>query len=122
MKRFKLIFHIVYILITLIVLCFSIDILMHTEEYLSKVKLSAYIRFPKYVMGIFLFISILMLTEYIMQQLRIRNIKEGIEDLQEEVKELKAKLYDKGQGILPEEMDSEEGESVSDDDDDPNEA
>lgn len=122
MKRFKLIFHIVYILITLIVLCFSIDILMHTEEYLSKVKLSAYIRFPKYVMGIFLFISILMLTEYIMQQLRIRNIKEGIEDLQEEVKELKAKLYDKGQGILPEEMDSEEGESVSDDDDDPKEA
>ena len=122
MKRFKLIFHIVYILITLVVMYFSIDILMNTEQYLSKVKLSAYIKFPKYVMVIFLFLSVLMTTEYIMQQLRIKNIKEGIEGLEDEVKELKAKLYDKGLGIMPDEIESQEGESVIEEDDDPDEA
>ena len=122
MKRFKLIFHIVYILITVLVMYFSIDILMNTEEYLSKVKLSAYIKFPKYVMGIFLFISALMITEYIMQQVRIKNIKDGISDLENEVKDLKAKLYDKGQGMLPEEFESEESESVSSEDEDPEDA
>ena len=116
MKRFKLIFHIVYILITLLVMYFSIDILMNTEAYLSKVKLSAYIKFPKYVMGVFLFISILMLTEYIMQQVRIRNIKSGIDGLETQIKELKAKLYDKGQTEIPELIDSAADDSVSEDD------
>ena len=73
-------------------------------------------------MGIFLFISVLMIVEYVMQQLRIKSIKDGIEDLKEEVKELKAKLYDKGQGILPEELESEEGDSVSEEEDDPDDA
>ena len=113
MKRFKLIFHIIYILITLLVMYFSVDILMNTEAYLSKVKLSAYIKFPKYIMGVFLFISVLMTTEYIMQQLRIRNIKSGIVDLENEVKELKAKLYDRGQSEPAENTDSEVDESVS---------
>ena len=48
-------------------------------------------------MGLFLFISVLMVTEFIMQQLRIRNIKSGIEGLENEIKDLKAKLYDKSQ-------------------------
>lgn len=118
MKRFKLIFHILYILITLTVMYFSVDILLNTEAYLSKVKLSSYIKFPKYIMGIFLFLSILMITEYIMQQLRIKSVKDGMEDLENEVKELKAKLYDKGQGTLPEEAESESvnGEEEEEDD------
>ena len=122
MKRFKLIFHIIYIVITLLVMYFSIDILLNTEAYLSKVKLSAYIKFPKYVMGIFLFISILMITEYIMQQLRIRKVKEGMQGLENEIKELKAKLYDQGQISLPEEVDEAEDESVSEEDENPDDA
>ena len=115
MKRFKLIFHIVYLLITLLVMYFSIDILMNTEAYLSKVKLSAYIKFPKYIMGIFLFLSILMITEYIMQQWRIRNIKSGIEGLENQVRELKAKLYDQGQAEIPEVSEYETDETVGED-------
>lgn len=103
MKRFKLIFHGIYILITLALIYFSMDILMNTEAYLSKIKLSSYIKFPKYVMSLFLFISILMAVEYVMQQLRIHQIKQGIDELKEEIVELKAKLYDKGQGQLSEE-------------------
>ena len=53
-------------------------------------------------MGVFLFLSILMIVEYIMQQLRIRSIKSGTADLEDEIKELKAKLYDKGQIEIPE--------------------
>ena len=121
MKRFKIIFHIVYILITLVVMYFSIDILMNTEAYLSKVKLSAYIKFPKYIMGIFLFLSVLMIVEYVMQQLRIRNIKSNIEGLENQVKELKAKLYDQGQTEISEISYSETDETVSEEeeDDDP---
>ena len=116
MKRFKIIFHIVYILITLVVMYFSIDILMNTEAYLSKVKLSAYIKFPKYIMGIFLFLSVLMIVEYVMQQFRIRNIKSNIEGLENQVKELKAKLYDQGQTEISEISYSETDETVSEED------
>ena len=116
MKRFKIIFHIVYILITLVVMYFTIDILMNTEAYLSKVKLSAYIKFPKYIMGIFLFLSVLMIVEYVMQQLRIRNIKSNIEGLENQVKELKAKLYDQGQTEISEISYSETDETVSEED------
>ena len=54
-----------------------------------------------------------------MQQLRIRNIKEGIGDLENEVKELKAKLYDKGQATLPEEIELQEEDSVNSEEEDP---
>lgn len=97
MQRFKLIFHAVYILIFLVILYFSVDILMNTEAYLSKIKLSSYIKFPKYVMGLFLFVSILMAVEYIMQQMRIHKLKNEIGDLEDKVVDLKAKLYDQSQ-------------------------
>lgn len=118
MQRFKLIFHIVYVIIALVIMYFSVDILLNTEQYLSKIKLSSYIKFPKYVMGLFLFISILMMVEFVLQQLKIRSIKGGIEDLEAEIVELKAKLYDKSQeepeiSTLVEE-DSEEDEDDED--------
>ena len=92
---------------------FSVDILMNTEAYLSKIKLSSYIKFPRYVMGLFLFVSILMTIEYVMQQLRIRQIKGGMDDLKNEITELKAKLYDKSleQSDDQEEVDEEEDDS-----------
>lgn len=123
MKRFKLIFHAIYIMIFLIILYFSVDILMNTEQYLSKIKLSSYIKFPKYVMGIFLFVSILMAIEYIMQQMRIHKLKNDIGDLESEVTELKAKLYDKSQEekAISEEIsfdDVDKGDEDADEEDD----
>ena len=56
-----------------------------------------------------------------MQQMRIRSIKEGIGNLENEVKELKAKLYDKGQTNLSTEIDSQEEESVNSEEEDPEE-
>lgn len=121
MKRFKLIFHIIYILITLVVMYFSIDILMNTEEYLSKVKLSAYIKFPKYIMGIFLFMSVLMIVEFILRIMSLQNVRGQVGNLEKEVMELKAKLYDKGQIELPQTTEEEEDNSVSKEDDEDDE-
>jgi len=43
-----------------------------------------------------------------MQQLRIRNIKSGIQSLENEVKDLKAKLYDKEQKGIAENSEADE--------------
>ncbi|MEO9483112.1 MAG: hypothetical protein ABJG47_06685 [Ekhidna sp.] len=117
MQRFKLIFHIVYVIIALVIMYFSVDILLNTEQYLSKIKLSSYIKFPRYVMGLFLFISIMMMIEFTLQQIRIRSIKNGIDDLENEIVELKAKLYDKSQeeSELPDEEDEEDTEEEDED-------
>ena len=108
MKRFKLIFQIFYVLIALTVLYFSIDILVNTEQYLSKIKLSSYIKFPKYIMVAFLIMAIMMIVSFVMERMNVYKIKDGIEDLEEEIIHLKAKLYDKG---------NEEGDSEDEDDD-----
>ncbi len=96
------------------------DILLNTEQYLSKIKLSSYIKFPRYVMGLFLFISILMLVEFVLAQLKIHSIKSGIDDLKSEIVELKAKLYDKAQegDDDPEEDDEDDSEEGDEDEDD----
>lgn len=66
-------------------------------------------------MSLFLFISILMAVEYVMQQLRIHKIKQGIDELKDEIVDLKAKLYDKGQGQLSEEGVDDTNEEDEDD-------
>lgn len=47
------------------------------------------------MMIVFLFVSILMLINFILEKLHIYKIKDGIKSLREEVVHLKAKLYDK---------------------------
>ncbi len=114
MKKFKLIFHIFYILIALVLLYFSIDILMNTQDYLLKIKLSSYIKYFSHVMSVFLFISILMIIGFVLQQLSIYQAKGNVGKLEEEILQLKARLYDRShEADEEEEIDSvadEEGE------------
>ncbi|MEP5614325.1 MAG: hypothetical protein ABJP45_18890 [Cyclobacteriaceae bacterium] len=117
MKRFKLIFHISYVIIALIILYFSIDVLVNTNEYLSKIKLSQYIEFPRYVMIAFLTLSLIMITEFILERVIVYRVKEGIEDMEHEIVNLKAKLYDQGQDEEAEEEAEEESEEEEEDDD-----
>ncbi len=121
MKRFKLIFHISYVIIALFILYFSIDVLVNTNEYLSKIKLSQYIEFPRYVMIAFLALSIIMITEFILERFNVYRIKEGIEDMEHEIVKLKAKLYDQSQEENDEGDDKEieiEVEDENEEDDD----
>ncbi len=115
MRKFKLIFHIIYVILTLVILYFSIDVLMNTEQYLSRIKLSSYIKFPRYVMIAFLSISIIMIVEFILERVVVYQAKEGISELEDEIVQLKAKLYDKAQ---EEDDDGELGDEEDDDEED----
>lgn len=84
-------------------------------------KLSAYIKFPKYIMGIFLFMSVLMIVEFILRIMSLQNVRGQVGNLEKEVMELKAKLYDKGQIELPQTTEEEEDNSVSKEDDEDDE-
>lgn len=121
MQKFKLIFHIFYIAIALLIMYFSVDILLNTEQYLSKVKLSSYIKFPRYVMGLFLFLSVMMVIEFLIQQTKTQSTKRSISKMKKEITDLKAKLYDKVQEEptleLPEETKADESEDSEEDSD-----
>ena len=92
-------------------LYFAIDVLMNTEQYLSKIKLSSYIKFPRYVMIAFLVIALLMIIEFILERFTVYQAKEGIGELENEIIRLKAKLYDKSEVDTEElELDSEDEE------------
>ncbi len=129
MKKFKLLFHICYVVIAFVVLYFSIDVLLNTEDYLSKIKISSYLRFPRYVMVAFLFMSVIMLFEFVLErvnvyhmkggmeglELEILELKDGIEGLELEILELKAKLYDKSQDDNSGDEDDIDGEDDKED-------
>ena len=90
MKRFKLIFHISYVIIALMLMYFSIDIMTNMEAYLDKIKLSTYLRFPKYVMAAFLVISILMVTAFILERVQAYRLQKTIKGLRKEITDLRA--------------------------------
>lgn len=56
----------------------------------------------------------MMIISFIMEKFNVYKIKEGIEDLEEEIIHLKAKLYDKSNS---EDEEDEGGEDKDDDDD-----
>lgn len=117
MKRFKLIFQVLYVAVALGILYFSIDILMNTEQYLARIKLSSYVKFPKYIMSIFLIVSVFMLINFILEKLHIYRIKDGIKDLKEEIVHLKAKLYDKhNTNVLKEKNEADDDGAESEND------
>lgn len=56
-----------------------------------------------------------MIVSFVMERFNVYKIKEGIEDLEEEIVHLKAKLYDKAND---ESEDEEDDESAGDEDED----
>lgn len=92
MKRFRLIFYICYVLIAIVVLHLSFDVLLHTQDYLAKIKLSAYLKFPKYLMAAFLFLSMLMLVEFTLQITTQYQLRKKAGALEKENEALKARL------------------------------
>ena len=113
MKKTKLIFHILYVVITLFIFYFSIDILLNTEQYIAKIKFTSYIKLPRYAVLLLLFLSILMIVEFGLERIHAYQIKDGISDLKEEILSLKSRLHD----IEDKKNDDKEDEDEGDDDD-----
>ena len=113
MKKTKLIFHILYVVITLFIFYFSIDILLNTEQYIAKIKFTSYIKLPRYAVLLLLFLSILMIVEFGLERIHAYQIKDGISDLKEEILSLKSRLHD-----IEYKKNDEEDEDEDDDDND----
>ena len=62
--------------------------------------------------------TILMIVEFFLRFTAIQKVRGQVGNLEKQILELKAKLYDKGQGELPQVADGEEDDSVSEDEED----
>lgn len=94
MKKAKIIFQVLFLLIAVLVLYFSIDILSNTESYLEQLKVSQYRKFPKYVFSTFLALSVIMIIYFFLERWDSLRLKRKAKSLQKENLKLKSKLFD----------------------------
>ena len=113
MKKFKRIFYPIYLIVTVWMIYFSIDSLMNLSETRAwfDEKFSVE-NGPFWIIFLYLFMSLLMLVEIVAENIQIRRLKGEIPDLEEEIIRLKAKLFDKGEGV-----ENDEEEDLDDDED-----
>ena len=113
MKKFKIFFYPIYLLIAIVALYYSIDILTHQQEYMEKVNDFATLRkLPQYLLTIVLIVSILMLIELVVENVHLYRLRKKVSHAEEELLKLKAKLYDQSgsetkQDTLPQAKDPE---------------
>ncbi|MEP4532351.1 MAG: hypothetical protein ABJ004_04645 [Cyclobacteriaceae bacterium] len=115
MRKFKLFFYPLYIIITLVVLYFSVDIMVNIEEYKADITFSDLKKAPVYLLSLFIFLCIFMLTELVVENTHIISLKNKVKQAEQEVLNLKARLYDKSQTV--EEMPTEDEEDSFEDED-----
>ncbi len=96
MKKFKLIFYPIYIIVIGIVFYYSIDMLSNMDEYLSRLFKSIS-QVPKYTLSIFLTLGSLMIIEITLENIHIVSLIKRAQKAEKEVLVLKAKLYDASQ-------------------------
>lgn len=120
MKKFKQIFYPIYILLSLGFVYIAIDSLLNMNENLIWFDVNfIQRRQPYWVMFFVLLLGVFMLIEIIAENIHLRNVKSGIEDLEEEIVRLKAKLFDQMEGEY-EEDESEEDDDELDEEDEEN--
>lgn len=107
MKKLKIAFYSLYILTVLVVLYFSIDIMIHRADYLEKINFATIKKIPGYTIALLLFLSALMIVELALENTQIFKLRKKLAAKDKEVLELKAKLYDKGEGKQPAKPESE---------------
>jgi len=113
MKKFKLFFYPIYLILGLGMIYFSFDSLFNMEETLAwfNEEFPAGNQ-PYWIMTGFLLLGILMMVEMIIENIHIHRVKEELPDLENEIVRLKAKLFDKVDG------DDDEGDEGDEEDDD----
>lgn len=98
MRKFKLFFYPIYLLATFVALYYSVDILNNMDAYKEKLDMTFAMRkLPGYLMISFIVLCVLMLTELVVENFHIINLKRKARSAEEEVLRLKARLYDESQ-------------------------
>lgn len=110
MRKFKLFFYPVYLIIALLVLYYSIDILANMDVYKEKVDFTMLRKLPQYLLYLLLIVSILMIAEFITENFHLLNMRRKVRQSERNVLELKARLYDRGQPITPDPAEEDEDE------------
>lgn len=103
MKRFKIIFHIVYLILVALVLVFSIIYLKDPANHTTTLIKTFGFKNTPILFGIsFLILSIFMFVEFGLEQFAIFGRSKEIKDLESQIVTLKAKLYDKSEAKVEE--------------------
>ncbi len=107
MKKFKIFFYPIYLLIAIVALYYSIDILANQQEYMERVTDFATLRkLPQYLLTVILIISLMMVFELALENVHLFRMRKKVNHAEEELLKLKAKLFDqtdtssKQKGIL----------------------
>lgn len=114
MKKFKIFFYPIYLLIGLVTLYYSIDILTHQQGYMERVTDFATLRkLPQYLLTVVVITSSMMVIELLVENVHLYSLRKKVSDAEEEVLKLKAKLYDQSdenpeQKEIPESVDVDE--------------
>ena len=102
MRKFKLFFYPVYLIIAFLVLYYSIDILANMDAYKERVDFTMLRKLPQYLLYLLLIVSILMIVELVSENFHLLKLRRKVRQSEREVLELKARLYDRGQPVSPE--------------------
>jgi hypothetical protein len=119
MRKFKLFFYPVYLIIALLVLYYSIDILANMDAYKEKVDFTMLRKLPQYLLYLLLVVSIFMIAEFITENFHLLTLRRKVRQKERDLLELKARLYDRGQPTTPV---PEEVENHEDEEDDPSDS
>jgi len=95
MRKFKRIFYILYLLLAVSLLYVSIDALLDINAFLTWYDSRISVEAQPYVIAVlFLILTLSMLIEILVENLHIRRIKNQLPAYEEQITQLKAKLYD----------------------------
>lgn len=110
MRKFKIFFYPIYIIIALVILYFSVDMLTNLDAYKAKMTFGDLQKAPVYVLSLVVFMVVLMLAELIVENSHIMSLKRKVAKAEKEVLQLKAKLYDRSQDESAPELSQEQEE------------
>lgn len=102
MKKFKIFFYPIYIIVTLVTLYFSVDFLnrMASDKdafYTFLMREFGLTNLPIYGTVLFLVISLLMIMALIIENIHIFRLNKKLSNAEKELLTLKAKMYDRSQ-------------------------
>jgi uncharacterized protein YqgQ len=101
MKRIKRIFYPIYFVVVFIVLMISFNIYDSLELFKEWGWFRYFSDLPYMVRDLMVFLCVLMMVELVLENIHLSSKKSKISDLEQEVLNLKAKLYDKKENESP---------------------